>query len=291
MLCVALKSYQLTHIKFSKFQQDVYENHPVNSILFDGIQAHDLDGPLFNEFTFSLDSTGPLQFKLHNSRFLSPGQLAASVLLHSPLDYETSRSHVLTIHAIGTNSRFTTSTQLFVNVLDYPDRPPEFSQSPYYVKVEEELPLGAFVLQISAKDGDTAVNNLCRYRLVQTDNPAADYFRLDSVTGELTVNKRIDLEAAEIGQMSGLLEFQVVAYELNDESSTAIAEVTVAVVDLNDNVPAFDSDVYRLSLSPLSVAGTSLNIDTGSIHVVDPDKGVNGSFSLMIVDENRSVST
>jgi len=154
--------------------------------------------------------------------------------------------------------------------------------------VEEELPVGAFVLQISARDGDSAVNNPCRYKLVNSDNPAADYFELDSVTGVLTVSKRIDLEAKDISQMSGLLEFQVVAYELNDESSQTIAQVTVAIVDLNDNVPRFDSDVYQLSVSPLSAAGSSLNIDTGSIHVVDLDKGVNGSFSLLILDGKDS---
>ena len=85
--------------------------------------------------------------------------------------------------------------------------------------------------------------------------------------------------------MGGLLEFQIVAYEVNDENSRTLTQVTVAIVDLNDNIPEFASASYDLQISPDSVEGTSLTLMADSIHVFDLDKGINGSFSLFLVKD------
>jgi hypothetical protein len=85
--------------------------------------------------------------------------------------------------------------------------------------------------------------------------------------------------------LGGLLEFQIVAYEVNDENSRTLTQVTVAIVDLNDNIPEFASASYDLQISPDSVEGTSLTLMADSIHVFDLDKGINGSFSLFLVKD------
>lgn len=148
----------------------MYENQDVGSVIFDAIKAYDLDGPLFNEFTFSLnEATAPGDrglFQIGKTEYVSNGRFRSSIALGRSLDYEKSRSHVVTVTATGMNSAFVASTELLVSVLDYPDRAPEFSQSPYYVKIEEEMPIGAFVLQIFARDGDYGINNKCKYKIV-----------------------------------------------------------------------------------------------------------------------------
>ena len=125
--------------------KDVYENQPVGSVIFNAIKAYDLDGPLFNEFLFSLGKINPLSdsglFEIQETEQISNGRFKSSIKLNRNLDYESSRYHVITLLAKGLNSPFISSTELTVNVLDYPDRPPEFSQSPYYVKIEEEMDL------------------------------------------------------------------------------------------------------------------------------------------------------
>lgn len=97
------------------------------------------------------------------------------------------------------------------------------------------------------------------------------------------------MESREISQLGGLLEFQIVAYELTDESSIAYTQVTVAIIDLNDNKPTFSSNEYYLNISPSSVVGASLSLIKDSIHVFDLDKGINDSFSLFIT-ENENLS-
>ncbi len=140
----------------------------MGSVVFEGIKAYDLDGPLFNEFSFSLTESPADKglFQIGKTEYVSNGRFMSSLSLGRDLDYEQSRSHVVTISAIGINSPFITSTELLVNVLDYPDKAPEFSQSPYYVKIEEEMPVGAFVLQVVARDGDFGINNKCNYKIV-----------------------------------------------------------------------------------------------------------------------------
>ena len=124
--------------KNTPYKIDVLENAPIDTIIFDSIEASDADGPLFNKFYFKLNTQRKL-FELERTNFVSSGRYSTSIALTGQLDYEKSKSHVLTISATGDNSIFTTTTELIVNVLDCPDRPPQFSQSPYYVKIEEEL--------------------------------------------------------------------------------------------------------------------------------------------------------
>jgi cadherin 23 len=133
--------------KNTPYKVSVIENQSVGSTIFTGIEAYDTDGPLYNKFTFSLakrpnDMAGDQDlFAVERSNYVSSGHFNASVLLREKLDYEKSKTHVLTIMAAGENSQFVSFAELLVNVIDYPDRPPEFSQSPYYVKIEEEMSL------------------------------------------------------------------------------------------------------------------------------------------------------
>ncbi len=98
---------------------------------------------------------------------------------------------------------------------------------------------------------------------------------MDSITGDLTILKRIDLESEDIIKLGGLLEFKIVATEIGDETSTAETLVTVAIFDLNDNKPKFNDFFYDLKISPKSLPGTSLALvkdQQESIHVFDLDK-------------------
>ena len=72
--------------------------------------------------------------------------------------------------------------------------------------------------------------------------------------------------------MGGLLEFKIVASEVGDETSSEQTQVTVAIVDINDNKPEFDAKSYRLKISPNAIVGTSLTLIEDSLHVSDLDK-------------------
>jgi hypothetical protein len=135
--------------KRTPYRVSVRENQPVNTVIFNGIEAHDIDGPRYNRFKFALSDNEQKEsnlFRLDRTNLVSSGTYNTSVILTGQLDYETAKSHVVTIMAISENSLHKSLSELIVNVIDEPDRLPEFSQSPYYVKIEEEMPVVSAVL-------------------------------------------------------------------------------------------------------------------------------------------------
>jgi hypothetical protein len=131
------------------------------------------------------------------------------------------------------------------------------------------------VLRIFAKDGDTGINNPCKYEIIPDLNGISEYFEIDEFIGNVYIKKRIDLESHEISKLGGLLEFRVAAYEIGDESSMQTTSVTVAISDINDNKPKFDKKSYKLVISPKAAIGTTLTLvddATDAIRVFDLDK-------------------
>ena len=127
--------------KNTPYKISVYENHPLDSSIFDSIEAYDVDGPLYNKFTFSLVKKANEEeyFSIDKTNYLNSGHYKTSIVLKRQLDYQKLKTHVITILAIGENSKLTTSTELLVNVIDFPNKKPEFLQSPYYVRIDEEM--------------------------------------------------------------------------------------------------------------------------------------------------------
>ena len=129
--------------KNTPYKISVYENHPIGTNIFDKIEAYDIDGPLNNKFTFSLVNKANEEeyFSIAKTNYVASGHYKTSIVLRKQLDYQKLKTHVITILAIGENSKLTTSTELLVNVIDFPNKKPEFIQSPYYVRIDEEMQL------------------------------------------------------------------------------------------------------------------------------------------------------
>ncbi len=266
----------------------ISENQELDTVLFDSIEAYDLDGPLHNKFKFELStfSSNSELFSLGKTESLGAGRFRTSLILKQKLDYEKAKSHVLTVNAIGENSNFKpTSTEILVNVIDYPDKPPQFSQSPYYVNIDEEQDVGSFVLRVFAKDGDSGIANSCLYKLLEDDvqnnefglptQNAWSFFQIHHLSGVITIRKRIDLESEEISHLGGLLEFWVMAFEINDENSQQKVKIVVKINDINDNEPKFNHESYTFVVSSKATIGSSINLvnsEIDSIHVKDTDK-------------------
>lgn len=154
--------------KNTPYKIDVAENHPIETVICDFIEAFDADGPQYNKFEFMLSYKNNEMdlFEIAKTNYVASGHYSTGIILKKKLNYELSKTHVVNIVAISKNSMVQTSTELLINVIDYPDRQPEFSQSPYYVKLEEELEIGKFVLKVSAIDGDSGINNPCIYEII-----------------------------------------------------------------------------------------------------------------------------
>lgn len=150
--------------KNTPYKIDVFENQTVDTIIFDRIEAFDADGPIYNKFYFTLDENE--FFYLDKTSHVRSGIYSTKLILKKNLDYEKNTNYVLKLNAIGENSVFRTTVEILVTVKDIPNRKPIFSQSPYYVRIEEEMDIGDFVLNVIARDGDSGINNHCEYQII-----------------------------------------------------------------------------------------------------------------------------
>nr|XP_034970866.1 protocadherin-16 [Zootoca vivipara]XP_034970867.1 protocadherin-16 [Zootoca vivipara] len=183
------------------------------------------------------------------------------------LDRERVASYALTVQACdhGSPPRCA-SLALHVQVLDLNDNAPHFAQESYVAEVPEDLPVGALVLQLEAKDPDEGPNGRISYFLA---NESLGTFQVEPQTGRLTTTQPLDREHRDS------YRFVAVAVDSSPLSPrSASVQVTVSVQDVNDHIPAFP-------LSPLSVT-LPRNMPTkrvvATLRAEDHDAGANASL-------------
>ncbi|XP_012944191.1 protocadherin-19, partial [Aplysia californica] len=135
------------------------------------------------------------------------------------------------------------------------------------VEIDEELAPGSYVTDIP--DHATVFNNLdpdqiplMTYAILDQNSPPANYFRVESQSGRITVVRKMDRE--EVCDQTVLCEVQFnMAIQSSPEARVAFSNVvTVKVVirDINDNTPTFPAGDVTLELSEGAKVGTELKI-------------------------------
>ncbi|KAL5273464.1 hypothetical protein ACFFRR_000290 [Megaselia abdita] len=261
------------------YESVVLENTTVGSTIFDRIVVTDRDRVGDNLDIFCLsedDSCEKFKLKVMES---SQDRLKGAVILNDNLDYNQQMIYYFQIRATdGNHSSF---TNFEVHVKDVQSLPPVFHGSLSAV-IDEDSPIGTLVLRVHARDGDTGEPRKIVYNLIT--NPM-DYFLLDEKSGELRTARPLDKEA--LPDNTGLIKLLIQARELvngvpgTDNSTSAQAEATITIRDVNDSPPEFNKKEYNVSLLENTVTGTPLALD---MNVTDRDVGVNSKFSLRLED-------
>ncbi|ESN98057.1 hypothetical protein HELRODRAFT_151664, partial [Helobdella robusta] len=134
-----------------------------------------------------------------------------------------------------------------VSILDANDNKPIFERTVYKSTISESLPVGSFVLTVRATDVDLAENGAVRYAispqsLISVPN-LRSYFRLNATSGIMTTNSVLDRESVAMFRLVPCRRDQGIPVAL-----TSSATVDITVIDINDEIPRFDRDVYSLSV-------------------------------------------
>ncbi|NXA57020.1 PCDC2 protein, partial [Nothocercus julius] len=161
-------------------------------------------------------------------------------------------------------------------VLDINDNSPIFPQSEYHVKVAEFLSPGARFRLPTAQDSDegsnsdpdVGTNSVQSYQLSPSNHFALDLkgFQRGSKLLELVLQQPLDRE------QSALQQLVLTAVDGGDPPKSGTAQISVRVVDTNDNPPAFDRSTYTVSLLENALPGTLVV----KLNASDPDEGSNG---------------
>ncbi len=238
---------------------DLRRNSELRYLFFDDPSVS-LDDPTF---TFSINDT--------------TGQIS----LEQMIDRESIQQYVLNVIAVDMGAMpLTGSTQVQVRLLDINEFPPSFTESSFYGEIIENSPPMTSILQINATDPDFGENATILYSISSGDTAA---FSINSITGIISVNGPIDYENRSS------YELVVMATDAAAEPSvrlTSSVNVTIAVLDDNDNKPIFIGLPYVASISEYSIPGDYIL----NVSVIDLDSGSNSDliYSLAFPYERTS---
>uniref|UniRef100_A0A8C1TQV9 Protocadherin-16 n=1 Tax=Cyprinus carpio TaxID=7962 RepID=A0A8C1TQV9_CYPCA len=232
----------------SEFEAQIKENQPAGTSILK-VSASDRDHAGDPDGDFRLDGFS--------------GALSTS----RPLDRERKNSYSLkvVVEDHGSPSLSSTAT-LDISVLDVNDNSPKFGSSSYTVDVSEDAAVGSLVLDATATDMDEGENGKILYFLSQE---AKGSFTVHPDTGRITTAAPLDREKR------ASYTFQVYAVDLSPAAPrNTTAQVTVTILDVNDNAPFFIQDPLIINVSSGSVSTHQV---VATMRAEDKDFGANGS--------------
>ena len=163
-----------------------------------------------------------------------------------------------------------------ISVVNVNDNSPIFA-SIYTGTIFENRPANSSIVTVIATDADSGYDGIVSYSIIGASPVEGETrFTIESNTGLIKTMTPLDREE---------INYYILHVRATDHGNTpnyAITNVTIEVLDVNDNAPTFTQDRYNISVSELIQAGTI--IDT--IVATDPDLPVNSVFYEGIDNDN-----
>lgn len=213
------------------------------------------------------DSLG--QFNIDNSGILS---------IKKPLDRESQSFYnlVVQVHdmAAPPASRYTSTTQVSIILLDVNDNPPSFI-SPKLTYIPENTPIDTIVFKAQATDPDSGPNSYVEYNLL---NHLENKFSIGTIDGEVRLTGELDRENISNYTLT------VIATDKGLPSLSSSTDVIVIVLDINDNNPIFAKKLYKIEIVENTLTGT----DVVQVFADDRDEGSNGQVRYAIISGNNN---
>ncbi|PNJ59317.1 PCDHAC1 isoform 1 [Pongo abelii] len=167
-----------------------------------------------------------------------------------------------------------------IHVLDTKDNSPLFPAGDVQLHIPEFVTPGARFTLPNAQDDDDGSNGILSYSL-----SPSQHFRLDmgsrvdgSEYPELVLEKALDREQ----RATHLLV--LTARDGGLPARSGDAQVTIIVVDTNDNAPVFERSVYRTKVPETAPNGTVLF----RVQALDPDEGSNGEVRYSLSNSTQA---
>ena len=129
-------------------------------------------------------------------------------------------------------------------ILDTNDNPPVFSGL-FSVAVPEDLPLHSLILTLTSTDRDTLMYANATYQLIAGSESSP--FAVDALSGNITNIRVLDAETKERYRPD---------VRVSDSSYSVETQLTIRLLDVNDNAPRFVSPSFVFELREGQRPGT-----------------------------------
>ena len=169
-----------------------------------------------------------------------------SLILNSPLDYETTSDYILTVTSSENINQTMTTTMITINVTDINDNSPVILPIDD-VYIVSNVPVGSTVFIINGTDADSSLNGMLEYVIFNDD---IGLFVVNETTGHVMLNVTLNVtEDFEYVLTVGARDFGTPSRETQVKVNITITEF------LPPNI-IFDQDEYVLNVTENVVDGT-----------------------------------
>ena len=175
------------------------------------------------------------------------------------LDREVTPAHHLTVTCTDGGSPSLRAVQNFdVLIQDHNDHPPVFNLVTYVASIQEGNSVGVPIQVLNATDKDIGINSELTYHVVGN----SDGLFVDANTGIISTAKEFDYERQREYRI------EVMARDGGNPAQSAITDVIVYIININDEPPMFLSQSYDFSVSEDADSGTYVGkVDTINIDI------------------------
>ncbi|CAG9533294.1 unnamed protein product [Cercopithifilaria johnstoni] len=172
-------------------------------------------------------------------------------------DCEKNDRHALVIAAFSGD--LFAELEVEVRIVDQNDNPIEIIDNNAFFSIREDENVGLLITKIRAFDRD--INDKVYFHLI-SDNKK---FTIDRMDGILKLANELDREEQDFYELRIMLTNSEEPPDTEDD--VVFATVQIMVLDVNDNGPIFESDVYKKAISQDAIAG----MEIVKVVAMDPD--------------------
>ena len=262
---------------FERSNYSVYiaENSPPQAVLC--VSASDADSAANAQLTYFVLNSTQLPDELEPG-FSFDGCNLSTVI---SFDFEEIESFTIFIGARDAGPpSLSTTVPVFVQILNLNDNVPMFvGEYPNPLLVSENTPVGNTILTVRATDDDSGVNGEVSFSLSQGSNVDATF----NITADGVLRTRAELDFESIQTYS----FLVNATDSGSPPRSSSLNITVQVVNENDNTPVFSQNSYMFSIPENSGSVTLV----GATPATDADIGLFGMLTYSIASDPNNILT
>ena len=249
------------------YSATVIEGCPKGSYVAD-VKATDLDAGFNAIINYFITSTVYNNWFQINRR---TGLITTSV---DGIDYDllnsTSINLTVTASDLG-NPSLNSSVTVDITVQNVNDNSPRFRQLAYVASVSESLPVNSLIISVIADDSDKGTDGNIYYGFHYSPPIVLNTFRLDRVTGEIFLAKKLDYSDIR------LFEFYIIATDYGKPSRNSKTQVKVHVTDTDNHAPVFSTKEFYINV----IASRSHGI-IRKFNALDLDSGAFGHVTYSI---------
>ncbi|KAK7925920.1 hypothetical protein WMY93_008230 [Mugilogobius chulae] len=183
------------------------------------------------------------------------------------LDREQQDFYLLNVTA--SDGLYVAQTAVEVTVMDANDNSPICNQAVYSASFPEDISTNKGILTVGATDADTGSSAEIQYSLFGI---GVEDFYMDANTGELRTATIMDREVTP--------GYRLIAQATDGGGLFCRSDISLKVLDVNDNAPSFSSSHYMSSVYESAVPKALLT----RLQASDPDEGFNRTIVYSLVD-------